>query len=198
MKRHILMTGAVALALTSSACAADSGSGNDSGNVAVAANVAAAAGNAIAEPAPVTAERVIPAPAVNDGYDWAIRIDEESRVKSAILAYEVTDTDDQPLNFSCEEGGNRIFAGISGGEPDVKEIALASGTQTLRVSGTTEAPEDEPPHFTSKEIAGDSPFMRAFAAGGWLRMTVKGQATGMTGTAAGKQAIKRFVEFCTG
>lgn len=199
MKRHILMTGAVALALTSTACAADSGSGNDSGNVAVAANVAAAASNLTAEPAPgnATAERVIPAPAVNDGYDWAIRIDEESRVKSAILAYEVTDTDDQPLNFSCEEGGNRIFAGISGGEPGVKEIVLASGAQTLRVAGTTDAPEDEPPHFASQEIAGDSPFMRAFAAGGWLRMTVKGQATSMTGTAAGKQAIKRFVEFCT-
>ncbi len=34
-------------------------------------------------------------------------------MQSAILAYEVADTDDQPLNFTCEEGGDRVFAGIS-------------------------------------------------------------------------------------
>jgi hypothetical protein len=144
---------------------------------------------------PATAQRAGPPP-VKDGYDWAIRID-EGRVSSAILAYEVDGTDDQPLNFSCEQGGNRIFASISGGDPALRGIVLSSGPQSLRLPGTTEANEDEPPHFTSQEIAGASPFLRAFAANGWLRMTALGQTTGMTGTAAGKQAIKRFVEFCT-
>ncbi len=146
--------------------------------------------------APAMAQRAGPPP-VNDGYDWVIRIDEESRVSSAILAYEVDGTDDQPLNFSCEQGGNRIFASISGGDPALRGIVLSSGPQSLRLPGTTEANEDEPPHFTSQEIAGGSPFIRVFAANGWLRMTALGQTTGMAGTAAGKQAIKRFVEFCT-
>lgn len=155
---------------------------------------AAALGLLLAGPA--SAQRAGPPP-VSDGYDWAIRIDEESRVASAILAYEVDGTDDQPLNFSCEQGGNRIFASISGGDPALRGIVLSSGPQSLRLSGTTEANEDEPPHFTSQEIAGGSPFIRAFAANGWLRMTALGQTTGMAGTAAGKQAIKRFVDFCT-
>jgi len=144
---------------------------------------------------PAMAQRAGPPP-VSDGYDWAIRID-EGRVSSAILAYEVDGTDDQPLNFSCEEGGNRIFASISGGDPALRGIVLSSSPQSLRLPGTTEANEDEPPHFTSREIAGDSPLIRAFAANGWLRMTAAGSTTGMTGTAAGKQAIKRFVAFCT-
>ncbi|WP_411339022.1 hypothetical protein V6U71_13975 [Sphingopyxis sp. J-6] len=137
------------------------------------------------------------APAVNDGYDWTMRVNDEDRADSAILAYEVADTDDQPLNFTCEEGGNRIFAGISGGSPDLAAIDLVSGDQALRLAGTTEA--EEMPYFSSTdEIAGDAPFIRAFAANGWLRMTADGAATDMAATPAGKQAIARFVAFCAG
>ena len=134
------------------------------------------------------------APAVADGYDWTMRINED-RVSDAILAYEVDGTDDQPLNFRCEQGGNRIFAGISGGAPDLTVIELASGSAKLRVTGKTEI--DEMPFFQSQEIAGGSPLIRAFAANGWLRMTAKGRAVDMAATATGKQAIARFVEFCT-
>jgi len=134
------------------------------------------------------------APAVNDGYDWAMRVNED-RVSDAILAYEVDGTDDQPLNFRCEQGGNRIFAGISGGAPDLTAIELASGNAKLRVTGKTEI--DEMPFFRSQEIAGGSPLIRAFAANGWLRMTAKGRAIDMAATATGKQAIARFVAFCT-
>ncbi len=134
------------------------------------------------------------APAVNDGYDWTMRVNED-RVSDAILAYEVDGTDDQPLNFRCEQGGNRIFAGISGGAPDLTAIELASGSAKLRVSGKTEI--DEMPFFRSQEIAGGSPLIRAFAANGWLRMTAKGRAIDMAATATGKQAIARFVDFCT-
>lgn len=134
------------------------------------------------------------APAVNDGYDWTMRVNED-RVSDAILAYEVDGTDDQPLNFRCEQGGNRIFAGISGGAPDLTAIELASGDAKLRVTGKTEI--DEMPFFRSQEIAGGSPLIRAFAANGWLRMTANGRPTDMAATATGKQAITRFVVFCT-
>lgn len=134
------------------------------------------------------------APAVNDGYDWTMRINED-RVSDAILAYEVDGTDDQPLNFTCEQGGNRIFAGISGVSPDLTVIELVSGNAKLRVTGKTEI--DEMPFFQSQEIAGNSPLIRAFAANGWLRMTESGRTIDMAGTATGKQAIGRFVDFCT-
>lgn len=136
------------------------------------------------------------APAVNDGYDWAMRVNDEERTQSAILAYEVADTDDQPLAFTCEEGGNRIFASISGNSPDLTAIELVSGDQILRLTGTTDAKDI--PYFSSEEIAGGSPFIRAFAANGWLRMTADGAATDMAGTTSGKQVIKNFVAFCAG
>lgn len=138
------------------------------------------------------------APVVSDGYDWTMRVNED-RVSDAILAYEVDGTDDQPLSFACEEGGNRIFASISGGAPDLGEIMLVSGDQSLRVAGTSEATEiDEMPYFTSQEIAGGSPLIRAFSANGWLRMTAAGATVDMAATANGKQAIQRFVRFCAG
>ncbi len=132
--------------------------------------------------------------AVNDGYDWTMRVNED-RVSDAILAYEVEGTDDQPLNFRCEQGGNRIFAGISGSAPDLSAIELASGSAKLRVTGTTQI--DEMPFFQSDEIAGGSPLIRAFAANGWLRMTANGRTIDMVATVIGKQAIMRFVAFCT-
>ena len=134
------------------------------------------------------------APAVNDGYDWAMRVNDEGPVRDAILAYEVDGTDDQPLNFTCEEGGDRVFAGISGGAPDLTAIELESGDQRVRLTGTTEA--DEMPTFTAQEMPATFPFFRAFAANGWLRMTANGSAVDMAATASGKQAIVRFAAFC--
>lgn len=136
------------------------------------------------------------APAVNDGYDWTMRVNDEERVQSAILAYEVDGTDDQPLNFTCEEGGDRVFAGISGGAPDLTAIELASGDQRVRLTGTTDA--DELPTFTAQEMPATSPLFRAFAANGWLRMTADGTTTDMAATPDGKQAIARFAAFCAG
>lgn len=136
------------------------------------------------------------APAVNDGYDWAMRINDEGPVKSAILAYEVADTDDQPLNFTCEEGGDRVFAGISGGAPDLSAIELETGSERVRLAGTTVA--DELPTFTAQEMPATSPLFRAFAANGWLRMTSNGETLDMTATPTGKRAIARFAAFCAG
>lgn len=132
--------------------------------------------------------------AVPSVHDWVVRVN-EGRVSDAILAYEVADTDNQPLNFTCEEGGNRIFAGLTGYEADLRSILLVAGNEQLRLSGTSEP--DEIPHFTSEEIAGTSAFFRSFAKNGALRLTVNGRALDMKATAQGKDAIARFVAFCT-
>jgi hypothetical protein len=137
-----------------------------------------------------------PAPAVNNGYDWAMRVNDEERAQSAILAYEVDGTDDQPLNFTCEEGGDRVFAGISGGALNLTAIELEAGGQRVRLTGTTEA--DDMPTFTAQEMPATSPLFRAFAANGWLRMTADGATVDMAATPGGKQAIARFVKFCAG
>ena len=142
------------------------------------------------------AANAAPAPAVNNGYDWAMRINDEERAQSAILAYEVDGTDDQPLNFTCEEGGDRVFAGISGGALNLTAIELESDDQRVRLTGTTEA--DDMPTFTAQEMPATSPLFRAFAANGWLRMTADGPTTDMAATPGGKKAIARFAAFCAG
>lgn len=137
-------------------------------------------------------QRKAPRPA--DGYDWAMRIDDKNRTRPAILAYEMTDTDDQPLYFTCEEGGGRIFAGITGGAVNLTEIALTSGDQILRLTGKTE--QDEMPSFLSEEIAGDAAFIQAFATNGWLRMSAGGHTVDMAGSNEGAKTISAFVEHC--
>ena len=138
-------------------------------------------------------------PAGRVGYDWHLRIDESDRAAQAILAYEKNDTDDQELSFTCEAGGARIFAGISGGPAGLSGITLTSGTETLRLSGKTVQTEiPELPSFTSAEIAGGHPFMSAFAANGGLRAIIGSARIEMVGTKAGAKAVADFVAHCEG
>ena len=155
---------------------------------------AAAQGSGAATPADPNTN--IPEP--TEGYEWAMRIDESERNRPAVLAYEVPETDDQPLSFTCEAGGRRIFAGIIGGPANLNRITLTTGDQTLRLSGRTEATEiPEMPSFTSQEIASDSPFMRAFTQNGWLRLTADGRTTDMASAdTKGALAIANFIAHC--
>lgn len=160
---------------------------------------AAVAAVALAAPLSVPALAVtpMPAPTPEEGYDWALRIDDEERNRPAILAYEMANTDDQPISFSCEEGGSRIFAGIVGGPVTLREITLTSGDQTLRLTGTSEATElDDMPYFSSQEIPGDAPLLAAFAANGWLRLSGTGATRDMVATPVGARAITGFIEHC--
>lgn len=138
-------------------------------------------------------------PAGKAGYDWHLRIDESDRAGQAILAYEKNDTDGQELNFTCEAGGARIFAGISGGPAGLSGITLTAGTETLRLSGKTVQTEiPELPSFTSVEIAGDHPFISALAANGGLTAIIGSASINMAGTKAGTKAVADFVAHCEG
>lgn len=170
----------------------------------------AAEDNAVAQPtteaasSPSAKQAASPAapraskPAQTPGFDWQLRINEEERTRPAILAYEVSNTDDQPLNFSCEEGGSRVFAGINGGPADLNALTLVSGDQTLRLKGKTEQTElPEMPHFTSSEIAGNAPFLQTFASKGWLTATIGNRVVDMAASPEGAKAISAFVAHCT-
>jgi hypothetical protein len=123
---------------------------------------------------------------------------EAHRGAPAILAYERPDTDDQPLHFSCREGRGRIFAGISDAPAGLARITLQAGDRTLALAGITrEAREVGLSHFTSRAIAGHSPFLRAFARHGALRLIAEGHARDMpAGSAESARAIARFVARC--
>ncbi|MFC4256321.1 hypothetical protein GRI97_10660 [Altererythrobacter xixiisoli] len=195
MKSHLAACCSLIL-LATTAC------GSSADDTAADADMVAAEESPIAatDPAPIaepTAEPTTAPPSPRAGYDWALRIDESDRTRPAILAYERSGTDDQPLNFSCEEGGARIFAGITGGAPDLSAITVASGEQALRLVGVTRQTEmADMPRFTSREIPGDSPFLASFATNGWLRLTAAGPTTDMAATPAGTRAIASFIEHC--
>jgi len=66
-------------------------------------------------------------PAVNDGYDWTMRVNED-RASDAILAYEVDNTDDQPLNFTCEEGAAASLRGFRAARQTLPRSSLNRAT----------------------------------------------------------------------
>lgn len=162
-------------------------------------NAAAQASQGVDRPAPAPAvkEERARKPSRSAGYDWSFRIDEEVRSRPAILAYERSNTDDQRLNFTCEEGGARVFAGIAGGPANLRGMTLVSGDQKLQLGGKTEQTEiPEMPSFTSDEIPGDSLFLKAFAANGWMIVTIGDAPVDMVGSSSGTKAISDFVAHC--
>lgn len=132
------------------------------------------------------------------GYDWAYRVN-EGRVSDAILAYEVPDTDMQPLNLLCEEGGQRIFVNVIGGSPDLRSIGLKAGTQGKTLSGQSELhSEVGESHFTSSEISSADPLIVEFARSGQLTVEMKDREHVLDGGPEARSTVQRFVRFCQG
>lgn len=151
---------------------------------------------------PATAANVqTAAPAPQAAYDWHSRINDEERSRSMVLAYEVPETDDQPFNLSCEEGGERIFAGVPGGDPAVQSIRLDSstGSKTFPVK-TSEADELNGGRYLTVEIPGGDAVLEGFRQTGWLRVTAGAINHAMAAhpDRGAPQSITRFMAFCNG
>ncbi len=139
------------------------------------------------------------APRPTPGYDWDTRVTDEGRSRSMTLAYEVPETDDQPLNLTCEEGGARIFAGTQTADTNLRSITLTSAgvSQTYPVKEAV-ADELNGGVYVTVELAGDDPTLTAFRDSGWLRLTVNGQTTDMAAqpNSDARQKIATFMAFC--
>jgi hypothetical protein len=118
-----------------------------------------------------------------------------------VLAYEVPNTDDQPLNLSCEETGRRIFAGTQTSGTDVRTVTLASEgiTRTYPVKDAV-ADELGGGQYVTVELAGNDPTLEAFRDSGWLRMTVEGRTIDMAAhpDSGARTRIVSFMAFCNG
>lgn len=139
------------------------------------------------------------APRPTAGYDWDTRATDEGRSRSMTLAYEVPETDDQPMNLICEEGGARIFAGTQTADTNLRSITLASAgvSQTYPVKEAV-AEEMNGGVYVTVELAGNDPTLNAFRDSGWLRLTVNGQTTDMSAqpNSDARQKIATFMAFC--
>ena len=87
-------------------------------------------------------EQLIAPPSIAQHYDWYFRPDDTERNHPGFLAYEATDTDDQVLYFVCEEGGQRIFAGINSAHANIKTLTLTAADQTLHLNGKFDKSEN--------------------------------------------------------
>lgn len=149
--------------------------------------------------APTTVQTAAPAPQA--AYDWYGRVNDEERSRSMVLAYEVPETDDQPFNLSCEEGGERIFAGVPGADPAVRSIRLESsaGSKTFPVK-TSEADELNGGRYLTVEIPGGDSVLADFRQSGWLRVTAGAINHTMAAhpDRGASQSIARFMAFCNG
>ena len=192
--RKFLISGCALALLTATACNSASNTPAQNGaEPGTATSVPAAGATSAATPAATTTAA---APQPTQGYDWDMRTDDDANRRWAILAYEMPNTDDQPLHFTCE-GGNSIIAGIDSGQTDLTRITLASGDQTVTLNGTTEVHEEaDMASFRARPMTGDSPFLAAFAQNGWLRLTVNGTTQDMAATPAARAAISRFLTYC--
>lgn len=151
------------------------------------------------DPSSAAPAQTAAAPGPTEGYDWDSRQNDEGRSRSMVLAYEVPNTDDQPLNLSCEEGGRRIFAGTQTANIDLGSISLAS-TNGSRSYPVKEAVADElgGGEYVTVELAGDDPTLVAFRDSGWMRLTVDGRTTDMAAQPGSdaRRKIAAFMAFC--
>lgn len=145
---------------------------------------------------PIQAET---APRPNEGYDWDSRLNDEAGNRSMVLAYEVSNTDAQPLNLSCKEGSRVISASTQTASVNVRSITLASAgvSRDYRVvqAGADEVGGGE---YITVELASGDATLAAFQASGWMRLTVHGDTTDMAvqpGSGA-RQKIVAFMAFC--
>lgn len=163
---------------------------------------AAASVPAAEPPAAPAAPQQVRAPRPNDGYDWYTRLDDSERTRSMVLAYEVPDTDDQPLGLSCEEGGGRIFASLQSSTVGVRSITLAStnGSRVYRVKTAHAEEEVMPGEYLTIEIPGDDPTLAAFRQSGWMQLTYDGHTTNLAAhpDSGARQRIVEFMTFCNG
>jgi len=148
-------------------------------------------------PAPQEAHPIAAPPARSDGLDWALRLPSpSSSSQTGVLAFELANTDHQPLFFSCQGGSGRMSGGGEGLVDGAGLISLESGDQSRNMSVTADT-EGPGPYFSFDEfIASDDPLILALSDHGWIWLTLNGQREGMPASPSGQQAIAEFLAFC--
>lgn len=184
------MTSMLAVALSIAACrAAPVGKIGD-----------AQAATGTAPSSATTTAQTAPTPAPTEGYDWYSRLDDGERSLSMVLAYEMPDTDDQPLAFACEEGGRRVFAMHDSGLPDQTTLTLASADQTRTLPASAEHSELSGGDYLTTELASEDALLAAFRTTGAVTLTSGGEARVLAahpGSGA-TERIAAFLDFCAG
>ena len=132
------------------------------------------------------------APVATPGYDWHFNEDAEE----ASLSYGVAETDDVPLDLSCQPGSGtlQILQTVSEDHPRV--IALESGgdTETYPAKAEPSALHDGL-DLTAAARTADPVFLR-FRKLGWLATYGPDYRTPLVAQQGSDQQIERFFALC--
>lgn len=127
-----------------------------------------------------------------------LRINED-RVSDAVLSYEIADTDAQMLLLTCEEGGQRIFAGSNHLPAGARQLEVAAGGVSQTITGQSQyAAEVDMNSFTSVSLDDALPIFGALASSSAWTMASGSKHWTLTNSQQGRAKIGQFLSFCHG
>lgn len=146
-------------------------------------------------PAPVQAA---PAPSPTEGMDWYTRASMDDGQSMMRLAYEMPDTDDQPMGINCLRGGGILSIDHQTHTTGNRMLTLSSqgGTRTYPVKATFY--EEMNGDYLTIDIPGNDPILSAFRQTGWLRLTIGERIYDLAAhpDSGALQRIDDFFSFC--
>ena len=153
---------------------------------------------AIASGASPAAAQAASAPTPTEGMDWYTRANMDDGQSKMRLAYEMPNTDDQPMGISCLRGSGTLSVDHQSHATGIETLTLASqgGTRTYPVKG--EFQEEMNGDYLTVDIPGTDPILTAFRQTGWLRLTVNGATHDLAAhpNSGARQRIDDFFSFC--
>ena len=102
------------------------------------------------------------------GYDWYLNQDEGE----ASLSYGMAETDDVPLDLSCNVGSRSLTILLNTAKGAPHKIALESGGDTETYRATAEASPLSDGLDLTATAASDDPVFKRFRQLGWLAVTI--------------------------
>lgn len=139
------------------------------------------------------------APAPTPSLDWHTRADMEGGQPTMRLAFEMPDTDHQPLAMDCLRGSGTVTVDHQSSSTGLNEITLTSDGVTRTYAAKGEPDEMTGGDYLTAEISANDPVMAAFRRTGWLSYAIGGETGGLASQANSGAAgrIDDFFAFCS-
>ncbi|MGV9008839.1 hypothetical protein [Brevundimonas sp.] len=146
-------------------------------------------------PAPVQAA---PAPSPQEGMDWYTRASMDDGQSKMRLAYEMPDSDDQPMGINCLRGSGILSIDHQSHQTGNETLTLSSQGGTRTYPAKTTFYEEMNGDYLTADIPGTDPILAAFRQTGWLRLTIGERTYDLAAhpDSGALQRIDDFFSFC--
>ena len=132
------------------------------------------------------------APLPVEGFDWHLNGDDNE----ISLSYGMADTDDVPMDLSCQAGGQELtlLLNVEKGQPQRIQLESGGETETYRACAER-SPLSDSVDLTAVAPVSDPVFKR-FRQVGWLAVHLGDERRPLVATAAARPQVERFFELC--